>query len=242
MNATLELRSWLRRRLRVETLEGVFVVEYSGRGFGYESVWIDGVRAPGSNTGAWFVPRFDFDLGSAYAAVEVRVWPWLTIRSFHLVVAGEVLYEEGPRCARRAEQSTDLLRRAARRMLLPVESVFKERPDGQRLRILFESVGWDSNVPTQQVIDLAQLGDFTFLFMMFGAGNYIEARVVGESAEAVEAFCALMRRGGYERSSRPSAQSQLYRPGDEAYPEPEAFVYVCPKPDPHVVDTAWKWT
>ena len=97
MKAALEARAWLRRRLRVDTPDGPFVVEYSGRGIGSESVWINGTRIRGRGDGLWFAPLFEFPLGSVPAAVEVRVWPWLAIRSFHLVVGGEVLYGEGTR-------------------------------------------------------------------------------------------------------------------------------------------------
>ena len=81
MKATLEARSWLRRRLRVDMPDGAFVVHYSGRGIGYESVWVNGTQVPARGDGLWFAPRFEFPLGSTPAAVEVRVWPWLTIRS-----------------------------------------------------------------------------------------------------------------------------------------------------------------
>src|SRR5579883_326396 len=238
MNATLELRSWLRRRLWVETPEGLFIVEYSGRGLGYESVWINDMRAPGPCTGAWFVPRFDFDLCSACAAVEVRVWPWLTIRSFHLVVAGEVLYSEGSRCLRRAEESAARLRRATRRLFLSLDVAWELRlsQPKQPRRILFESLDWEYSVPTREVIDLAEPSQVVFLLTMFATGNYAEARVVGETAEAIETFRAFVQRGGYEPASTPPTQSQLYRRGDEVYPQPEAFVFVCPTPDPQVAN------
>ena len=43
--------------------------------------------------------------GRHLGVVEVRVWPWLCIRSFHLLVGGEVLYAEGQR---RAPEQTAL--------------------------------------------------------------------------------------------------------------------------------------
>jgi hypothetical protein len=96
MQAKLLKRSWLRRCLRVDAPEGTFQVEYSGRGFGFESVYVDG-RPADRRVGLWFVPVFQFPLGSQTGAVEVRVWPWLTIRSFHLLVGDEVVYAEGER-------------------------------------------------------------------------------------------------------------------------------------------------
>jgi hypothetical protein len=94
----LESSSWLQRTLRVEISDLHFVVRYSGRGVGYESVWINSDRATVvSKSYAWFVPLFTFCLGALPAAIEVRVWPWLALRSFHLVVANQVVYREGKR-------------------------------------------------------------------------------------------------------------------------------------------------
>src|SRR5262249_25430763 len=95
MRATAIESSWLRRVLEVHTDEGWFLVEYNGRGFGYESVYVNGELALASTSLAWFVPRFDFRMGPHPAVVEVRVWPWLTIRSFRLTVDDAVLYAEG---------------------------------------------------------------------------------------------------------------------------------------------------
>jgi hypothetical protein len=97
MRAALIRSSWLRRVLEVRTDDGWFLVEYNGRGLGYESVWVNGELALSSTSLMWFVPRFDFSLGPRPAVVEVRVWPWLTIRSFRLTVDDVVLYAEGRR-------------------------------------------------------------------------------------------------------------------------------------------------
>jgi hypothetical protein len=55
--------------------------------------WGNAVR----NERLWFGPVLVFPLGSRLAAVEVRVWPWLTIHSFHLLVEDEVVDAEGLR-------------------------------------------------------------------------------------------------------------------------------------------------
>src|SRR5262245_10935313 len=97
MRATLYYRSWLRRVLEVHTDEGWFLVEYNGRGFGYESVYVNDELALASTSLVWFVPRFEFRMGPHPAAVEGRVWPWLAIRSFRLIVEDAVVYAEGRR-------------------------------------------------------------------------------------------------------------------------------------------------
>jgi len=43
----------------------------------------------------WFVPRFEFKLGGRTSAIEIRVWPWLLLRSLVLRVSDRVLYAEG---------------------------------------------------------------------------------------------------------------------------------------------------
>jgi hypothetical protein len=97
MRATLLRRSWLKRVFRVETSEGSFEVVYNGRGGrNCEAVYIDGQLAI-RNERLWFGPVLIFPLGNRWAAVEVRAWPWLTIRSLHLLVEDEVLYAEGER-------------------------------------------------------------------------------------------------------------------------------------------------
>lgn len=84
----------LRRVFTVEMPWGSYTVEYFGRGLGWEGVRVDGVLVAGDVSGLWFIPRFDFTLGAGPAVIEVRVWPWLAIRSFHFEVDGTVVYRE----------------------------------------------------------------------------------------------------------------------------------------------------
>ncbi|HEY1376697.1 MAG TPA: hypothetical protein VGF55_07875 [Gemmataceae bacterium] len=72
-----------------------YLVEYDGRGLGLESVRVNRAVAAWRRSWLWFVPRFEFALGAAPAAVEVRVGPWLSIRGFRLSVRGEPVYSEG---------------------------------------------------------------------------------------------------------------------------------------------------
>jgi hypothetical protein len=94
-------KSWLYRSIEVDLPDGPHVVEYNGRGLGYEKVVIDGY-AIRQFSGPWFVPRFDFTLGGRPSVVEVRVWPWLGLRSLVLRVNDKVIYAEGT--GRRAEK------------------------------------------------------------------------------------------------------------------------------------------
>jgi hypothetical protein len=86
-------RGWLKRTIIVTLPDGHHIVEYDGTGLGYEQVWVDGdvIR---KRSLVWFVPRFDFKLGDWHSVIEVRVWPWLLLRSLVLLVGDQVIYSE----------------------------------------------------------------------------------------------------------------------------------------------------
>jgi hypothetical protein len=92
--ARLVRRGWLYRALEVDLRGFTHRVIYDGRGFGYEQVVFDGVVIRGYPR-LWFIPRFEFRLGGLPASVEVRVWPWLGIRSLELRLQGVQVYAEG---------------------------------------------------------------------------------------------------------------------------------------------------
>lgn len=90
----LQKKSWLRRTFEVRAPEGSYSIYYEGQGAGYESVSVDGgVVATGRHW--WIVPHFDFAIGPHSGHIEVRLWPWLTLRYFSLAIDGTDLYEEG---------------------------------------------------------------------------------------------------------------------------------------------------
>lgn len=91
---TLIEKAWLRRVLRVSTSEGEYVVKYDGRGIGWEAVYVGNKKVSGGRSWVWFIPRFDFKLGTVEAIVRVRVWPWLSIRQFSFSLNGVVEYGE----------------------------------------------------------------------------------------------------------------------------------------------------
>lgn len=95
MTARLRQKKWLLREWNVTTPTGEYVVTYSGRGHGYESVAVDGVVVAKTKSVAWFTPTFEFQLGGLPASIEVRVWPWLALRKVRLRIAEETCYKEG---------------------------------------------------------------------------------------------------------------------------------------------------
>ena len=90
----LDEKGWLYRALEVATPEGTYRVTYNGRGLGHESVTVNGAFAAGQMSVLWFIPEFSFSVGSMRALVKVKVWPWLAIRRFELVINGESVYYE----------------------------------------------------------------------------------------------------------------------------------------------------
>ena len=95
VNAKLNAKRWLIRVFEVSTLSGVQEVAYYGQGMGYECVLVNGNVVSKKNSYLWYVPEFRFHIGDLPAKIKVRVWPWFTIRSFTLEIAGKVVYQEG---------------------------------------------------------------------------------------------------------------------------------------------------
>lgn len=95
MTATLRKKKWLFREWEVTTPSGSFIVTYSGRSYGYESVQVNGKVAARTMSWIWFVPKFEFMLADFTATVDVRVGPWFTLRAIRLRVGDEVCYNEG---------------------------------------------------------------------------------------------------------------------------------------------------
>jgi hypothetical protein len=90
--AALANTSWLRRVLRAHSPEGEYDIAYSGRSLVYERIIVNGRLEVQHRITSWFRPVSRFFAGSQPAAIVLRVWPWLTIRSFHLLIDGQVLY------------------------------------------------------------------------------------------------------------------------------------------------------
>lgn len=97
-DAILAESGWLRRCIQLLTPIGT-TIEYNGRGFGFESVLVDQIIVIRETSRLWFIPRFDFEIevenGPVPVSVEVRVWPWLCIRKFRLLVGTKCVYSEG---------------------------------------------------------------------------------------------------------------------------------------------------
>jgi hypothetical protein len=94
ITARVRHRSWLWRVLDVVTPQGNYIVEYNGRGIGIETVYVNVELAARRTSFLWFVPSFRFQLGEYVAVLDVRVWPWLTLREMSLRIEGGLVYDE----------------------------------------------------------------------------------------------------------------------------------------------------
>ena len=92
--ATLIEKKWLFRSFTVLTNEGVFDVIYDGNGMGYEEIIVNGEIAIRKPSIWWYVPYFEFDLGSHQARVDVGVSILMKIKTFSLSVNGNEIYYE----------------------------------------------------------------------------------------------------------------------------------------------------
>src|SRR5689334_4656120 len=91
----------------------------------------------------------------------------------------------------------------------------------------------DVRAPTSEIEDLGDSKCVFNLNRLFGNGCILEARAIGESIDAMDAFRQFVRRGGYNKGSPPyPGSSWLYQTGDESYPEEFPFVFLCRTPDP----------
>lgn len=93
--STLKSRGWLRRAVEVQTADGPVLVTYDGHGFGTEKVTVNDVALVRRSESSWFVPRFDVVHNNDNYVVQVRVWPWLTLRSITVRRNGALIYSEG---------------------------------------------------------------------------------------------------------------------------------------------------
>lgn len=71
------------------TIDGnSYHIEYYGRGAGYEYVALDGKAVAGGTSQPWFIPSFSFDIDQYKIMLNVRIWPWLTIKNLKIAVDG----------------------------------------------------------------------------------------------------------------------------------------------------------
>lgn len=95
MEAKLLARHWLKRVIEFTDGDSVSRLVYSGRGIGSEKVVVDGIESTDRSAVCWFVPRFEIRRGEDVYVFQVRVWPWLALRSLTIEKNGVQIYAEG---------------------------------------------------------------------------------------------------------------------------------------------------
>ncbi len=95
MQAKLLARQWLKRVVEVTDGDKVTTLAYSGRGIGSEKVVVGGAETTDRSELLWFVPRFEVAHGDDEYVFQVRVWPWLALRSLRIEKNGAQIYAEG---------------------------------------------------------------------------------------------------------------------------------------------------
>lgn len=93
-NAELVERRWLFRTVNLTTSKGDFKITYFGKGTGYECVFVNDELVSKKDSHLWYVPELDFNFQGMNISVNVRVYPWLTIRKFWIEVDKNIVYSE----------------------------------------------------------------------------------------------------------------------------------------------------
>ena len=88
-------KGWLYRKLETSIKDKTLEIEYSGKGLGSEMLAVNGNEIKLLSAGIWYIPKFDVDFDGCSVKVEIRVWPWLALRSFVVSVDDKTIYREG---------------------------------------------------------------------------------------------------------------------------------------------------
>lgn len=93
-NAELIEKRWLLRIVNLITSKGNIKIAYFGRGLGYECVFVNDELASKKESFLWYVPKFSFNFKGMNISVNIRIYPWLTIRRFWIEVDNKIVYSE----------------------------------------------------------------------------------------------------------------------------------------------------
>ena len=94
MKSIVRSKRWLNRVIEIPRDDGLVLLTYSGRGVGSEKIMIQDEVVVGRSN-CWFVSKFELIYENTIFIVQVRVWPWLTIRSLTIDEDGARVYSEG---------------------------------------------------------------------------------------------------------------------------------------------------
>jgi hypothetical protein len=92
--AELIEKRWLFRVVEITTSKGNFKITYFGKGMGYECVFVNDELVSKKDSHTWYVPNFSFRYQGINFSVNVRIYPWMTIRKFWIEIDNKIVYSE----------------------------------------------------------------------------------------------------------------------------------------------------
>ena len=95
MKVFITSQGWLKKTIEIEMINRSVQIDYSGRTFKFGSAYIDGVPLEADKSTFWFTPKFETLLDGNRYEIEIRVWPWLAVRSFSVSVNEKRVFLEG---------------------------------------------------------------------------------------------------------------------------------------------------
>ena len=95
MRVFITSQGWLKRTIEIELFDRSVRIDYSGLIFGFGSACIDGMPLVSGSSRFWFAPKFEALLDGIHYEIEVRVWPWLAVRSLSVSVGEKRVFLEG---------------------------------------------------------------------------------------------------------------------------------------------------
>src|SRR5262249_19798080 len=109
---------------------------------------------------------------------------------------------------------------------------------GYKIRLYLIDDEEEIKPPFSRIVDLSNDKQMFDLTRGFWNLCFVEARAVGESADAVSAFqWFIINYWNYRQGAEPRpGSSWLFHAGDESYPEAFPFLFLCPTPDPSLTD------
>lgn len=94
---TLISNGLLQRVVDIPAPSGSVLLRYSGRDIGRESVSINDDDPVSHSSYFWYVPTFEIEHDSGSYIIEIRIWPWLALRSMTVTLDKNMVYTEGSR-------------------------------------------------------------------------------------------------------------------------------------------------
>ena len=84
------------------------------------------------------------------------------------------------------------------------------------------------NTLISELYDMDEPDDIRTVLIMFGNGCWDEAKIIGETAESISLFIALLNKGGYFFATNATTHRNLRENGFGMLPENDPFIFINP--------------